>query len=110
MADKEATDTARAMTKTAVCQELADKTGLERKQVNEVLDALENLIKDQLGGEGPGVFSFLDLVKIRVVHKPERKAGTQPNPFKPGEMMKVEARPASTEVKAVVLKKLKEFA
>jgi nucleoid DNA-binding protein len=109
MADKEATD-ARAMTKTAVCQELAQAVGLERKQVNDVLDALENLIKEQLGSDGPGVFSFLDLLKIKVVKKPERKAGVQENPFRPGEMMTVKARPASTEVKVVVLKKLKDFA
>src|SRR3954452_9227522 len=109
MADNKSTDTARAMSKSALLQELAQATGLERKQVGEVLDALENVIKDQLSKKGPGVFSLLDLVKIRTVVKPARKAGVQPNPFKPGEMMEVKARPESQEVKVVVLKGLKDL-
>jgi nucleoid DNA-binding protein len=96
------------LSKTAVSKELATKTGLETKQVGEVLDALELLIKQQLKGE-PHVFALLDLVKFELTKKEAQKAGMKPNPFRPGEMMKVAAKPAETKVKARVLKGLKEL-
>jgi nucleoid DNA-binding protein len=107
MADQKAAETAKPMNKSTLLHELAQTTRLERKQVSDVLDALENLIKDQLGSEGPGVFALSDLLKIRRVIKPARPAGTKPNPFKPGEMMEVKAKGEEIVVKVVVLKGLK---
>jgi len=102
-------DAAKPLSKTAVYQELAAKTNLERKDVATVIEALEELIKDQLGKKGPGVFALGDIVKIKLDKKPARKAGKKPNPFKPGEMMDVKAQAASTKVKVTKLKGLKEF-
>ncbi len=96
------------LSKTAVAKELAETTGLEPKQVGEVLEALESLIKQQLKGD-PHVFALFDLVKFELIRKEAQKKGTKPNPFKPGEMMDVQAKPAETKVKARVLKGLKEF-
>ncbi len=48
-------------------------------------------------------------MKITVIKKPATKAGTRPNPFKPGEMMDVKAKPARNVVKVRPLKSLKEM-
>jgi nucleoid DNA-binding protein len=98
----------KSLTKSAVYQEVASKTNLSRKQVSEVFDALGQLIRDQLGKKGPGVFTIPGLLKLKLRKRPATKAGTRPNPFKPGEMMAVKARPATNVVKALPLKSLKE--
>ena len=107
MAEKKTAEAARPMPKSAVYKELADKSGLEASQVAAVFEALEGLIKKELGKKGPGLFAIPNLLKLRRVKKPATKAGRKPNPFKPGEMMDVKAKPASVKVKAVTLKGLK---
>jgi nucleoid DNA-binding protein len=109
MAENKATK-AKSMSKTAVYKELAATTELEPKQVAAVLEALEDLIKKQLRKGGPGVFALSDMIKFETVRKPATKGGMRPNPFKPGEMMEVKPKPASTAVKVRVLKALKELA
>jgi hypothetical protein len=109
MADNKATTAAKPMAKSAVFKELAAKTGLEAKQVASLFDALEDLIKAQLGKKGPKVFVIPNLIKLKLKSIPATKAGTKPNPFKPGEMMEVKAKPASVKVKPVVLKGLKDM-
>jgi nucleoid DNA-binding protein len=99
----------KSMTKSAVYQEVAGATNLSRKQVAEVFDALAQLIKRELGKKGPGAFTVPGLLKLKLRKRPATKAGTRPNPFKPGEMMAVKARPASNVVKALPLKSLKEM-
>jgi hypothetical protein len=97
------------MPKSAVYKELAEKAGLEASQVAAVFEALEGLIKKELGSKGPGLFALPNLLKLKRVKKPATKAGKKPNPFKPGEMMVVKAKPASVKVKAVPLKGLKDL-
>ncbi len=99
---------AKAPSKSEVIRNLAEGTGLAKKQVSSVLDNLAELIHSQLGKKGPGVFAIPGLVKLRVIHKPATKATTRPNPFKPGEMMEVKAKPARKVVKAQALKALKD--
>jgi nucleoid DNA-binding protein len=108
MADNKAT--AKAMPKSEVFKELASKTGLQAKQVSAVFDALQDLIKTQLGKKGPGLFVIPNLIKLKVQHKPAQPATRKPNPFKPGEMMEVKAKPASKKVKPIALKGLKDIA
>jgi hypothetical protein len=100
---------ARPPSKSAVYKELAARAGLEAGQVAAVFEALGGLIKRELGKKGPGLFVLPNLVKLKRVKKPATKAGKRPNPFKPGEMMDVKARPASVKVKAVTLKGLKDL-
>jgi nucleoid DNA-binding protein len=109
MAEKKTAEAARPMPKTAVHQELAEKAGLEARQVAAVFEALEGLIKQELGKRGPGLFAIPNLIKLKRVKKPATKAGKKPNPFKPGEMMEVKAKPASVKVKAITLKGLKDL-
>lgn len=106
---KQQSEPAKAMPKTTVYKALAEKTGLEAKQVASVFEALETLIKTELGKKGPGEFSIPGLIKLKLIKKPATKAGKKPNPFKPGEMMEVKAKPASVKVKPVVLKSLKDM-
>jgi hypothetical protein len=109
MPDNKATETAKPMPKSNIYKELAGTTGLEAKQVDAVFEALEELIKKELGKKGPGVFVVPNLVKLKLVKKAATKAGKKKNPFKPGEMMDVKAKPASVKVKPVILKGLKEL-
>jgi hypothetical protein len=88
---------------------LAEKTGLSRKEVAAVLDQLTEILKNDLGKKGPGVFTLPGLLKIKRVNKPATKTRTIPNPFKPGEMMTVKGKPPRNVVKALALKSLKEM-
>jgi hypothetical protein len=46
-------------------------------------------------------------MKVNAIYKPATKSTTKPNPFKPGEMMEVKAKPARTVLKIRPLKALK---
>ena len=103
-----AANKARPLTKSAVYQELAAKTGLTRKQVNDVFEALTGLIKHEMSKKGAGVFALAGLLKIKRVHKDATKERMGRNPAT-GEPMMIKAKPARTVVKALALKSLKEF-
>ncbi|MFQ3324268.1 MAG: nucleoid DNA-binding protein [Pseudomonadales bacterium] len=102
---------AEKMTKSAMLASLSESTGLTKKEVGSVLDELETLIERSVRKRGVGEFTVPGLLKVTTVKKPARKAKKNvPNPFKPGELMDVAAKPASIAVKIRPLKKLKEFA
>ncbi len=65
-----------------------------------------------MGNKGPGTFAIPGLVKIEKKKVPARPAPHKgvPNPFKPGELMDVAAKPASTKIKVRALKQLKAMA
>lgn len=98
-------------TKTAILSEIAENTELSRKQVASVFNELAELIERHVKKGGAGEFTLPGLLKIKTVKKPARKARKGvPNPFRPGELMDVAAKPASTRIKVLPLKGLKEFA
>jgi nucleoid DNA-binding protein len=110
MADNKAPKaSSKPMTKSAVYQELATKTGLTRKQVGEVFDGLADLIKQQLGKKGPGVFTIPGLLKLKLHRKPATKERKGPDPFHPGQEMIFKAKPAKNVVKPRALKTLNEM-
>jgi len=92
--------------KSEIYTSISDKTGLSRKQVSHVFATLSDEIKRDLN-KGAGVFNVAGMMKITVIKKPATKATTRPNPFKPGEMMTVKAKPARKVVKIRPLKSLK---
>jgi len=99
-----------AMTRTAIYAEIAETTGLAKKEVKSVIEALGPLIERHLKKRAVGTFTLPGLLKIKTVKKPARKARKGvPNPFKPGELMDVAAKPATTKVKVLPLKKLKDM-
>jgi nucleoid DNA-binding protein len=109
MAETTKKASSKPQSKSQTYSDLAESTGLSRKQVSEVFDALATLVQRELGKKGPGVFTVPGLLKLKRVVKPATKATTRPNPFKPGEMMEVKAKPATAKVRAVPLKSLKEM-
>ncbi len=105
-----ATKAKRPPTKTQILTDIADTTDLSKQDVAAVFDALADQIKKNLGRRGPGAFTVPGLLKIQRHKVPARKARKGvPNPFKPGELMDVAARPASNKIKVRPLKTLKEM-
>jgi nucleoid DNA-binding protein len=95
------------MTKSQIVTEISKDTGLTRKNVNAVFEALQCLAKDQLGKKGPGEFTILPgLIKARVRVKPAIKAGKWFNPFTKREEIR-KAKPARRTVRLTALKGLK---
>ena len=98
------------LTKSQLLAGIADDCDLTRKQVTAVFEALSCNIKKSLGRSGAGAFTLPGLVKIEKKKVPARKARKGvPNPFRPGELMDVKAKPASTKVKVRALKALKDM-
>ena len=100
-----------AMTKTQILSEIAENTGLSKKDVAAVFEQLSDVIDRHIKKRGPGNFTLPGILKIKTVKKPARKARKGvPNPFRPGELMDIPAKPATTKIKILPLKKLKEMA
>ncbi|REJ64970.1 MAG: DNA-binding protein [Planctomycetota bacterium] len=102
--------TKKAPTKTEILNNIADATDLSKKDVAAVMEALNEEIRKGLSSRGPGMFTIPGLVKIekkKMPAKPARKG--VPNPFKPGELMDVAAKPAYTKIKVRALKNLKDM-
>ncbi len=97
------------ITKTELLEAIATETSMTRKQVQDVLESLSGQISRGL--DKCAVFTLPGLIKIEKKHVPARPAKTGvPNPFKPGELMDVAAKPASTKIKVRPLKNLKDMA
>ncbi len=100
---------AKPPTKSQIYAQIAEDTGLTRKDVGAVFESLSGLIKKNLGGRGgPGIFTIPGLLKMRVVKKPATKARMGVNPFT-GEEMMFKAKPASKTVRVSALKGLKDM-
>jgi len=99
------------LTKTQIIAEVAESTGLAKKDVVKVMDSLTEVIKDSLSSKGAGSFTLPGLIKIekkKVAAQPAKK--NVPNPFKPGEVRDIPAKPAHNKIKVKALKALKDMA
>jgi nucleoid DNA-binding protein len=94
--------------KSQVYSDIAASTGLTRKDVSSVFEAMSDLIKRDLNRKGPGIFTVPGLMKIIVQNKPATKARKGINPFT-GEEMMFKAKPARRVVKVRPLKNLKSM-
>jgi len=97
------------MTKAVMISEIAGNTGLNKKQVNSVIDELAIVIERHIKSRAPGKFILPGLIKVQVKKKPATKARKGINPFT-GEPTTFKAKPARRVVKVTALKKLKEMA
>ena len=98
-------------TKTAMYTQIAEDTELSRKQVASVFESMEDIINGHIKKNGCGEFVLPGLLKIKTRKIPARKAKKNvPNPFRPGELMDVAAKPATIRVKILPLKKVKDMA
>ena len=89
---------------------IADHTALQRKQVASVFETLGKIMAVDLAKPSPDknkVFVVPGMMKVNAIYKPATKATTKPNPFSPGTMMEVKAKPARTVIKIRPLKALK---
>jgi DNA-binding protein HU-beta len=95
------------LSKTDILNALAEATGKSRKEVGEILEALEALISENIS-KGPGIFTLPGLLKIHVHERPATKERMGRNP-QTGAEVKIPAKPAKKVVKVKALKKLKEL-
>ena len=95
-------------TKTQTLSEIADNTGLSKKDVSSVIDALSVLIERHIKKRGCGKFTMPGLFKVQTTHKPATKARKGINPFTKEETM-FKAKPARTVIKIRPLKKMKDM-
>ena len=100
----------KAPTQSEVLNNLATASGLTKKQVVAVFEALTTEIKKNVT-KGAGVFKLpgglLKITKKKVAARPAQK--NVPNPFKPGETRDIPAKPAYNKVRIVALKTLKDM-
>jgi nucleoid DNA-binding protein len=100
--------TSKRMTKAQIMSEVADKSGLSKKEISNVFDALRELVKKELGRRGPGEFVIPDLIKLKVRKIPAKPARMGRNPAT-GEEMMLPPKAASKKIRATPLKKLKDM-
>ena len=99
---------AKRMSKSQVIAELSEKTGLGKKDVQNVFDQLLQLVERELGASGPGEFVLADMVKLRVKMTPGRPEHVGLDPFTKAERT-FPARPAARKVRAAPVKRLKDL-
>ncbi len=98
---------AKKLTKAQVLGELAEKTGLSRKQISEVFEAIRGLLKRELGKRGPEQFEVPGIVRLKVRKTEAQKGKKFRNPAT-GEVV-VKDVPASRKLRAVPVKALKDL-
>lgn len=107
MVKKAAAD--KPLTKSQVLNSLTETTGLGKKDVQGVLDALTGLISSAVNKKGPGAFTIPGLCKIVVKDKPARLARKHVWVPLVQEYRDIPAKPASKAVKVTPLKALKDM-
>ena len=95
-----------APTKSEILGQISKDTELSKKQVSDVFESLNGIVKKSL--KGSGLFTPPGLLKMKVVKKPATKAREGVNPFT-GEKMMFKAKPASKKVRVMPLKNLKNM-
>lgn len=103
---KEAT-TKKKMTKAQTVAELAERTGLTKKQVGEVFEAIRETAKRELGKRGAGQFEVPGLVRLKVRETEAQKGRKFRNPAT-GETV-VRDVPKSRKLRATPVKALKDL-
>jgi nucleoid DNA-binding protein len=96
------------LTKAQFLAAVAEKSGLDKRQVNALFDALASVIEEQLSDKGPGEVSILNLLKLKVkaVAATQDREGLHPITK---EKTLIKGKPASRKVKASAMKGLKDL-
>jgi len=94
-------------TKAEILTSLSERTGLDKKQVRSVLEAVKALIECHLMPRGSGEFTIPCVgVKATRIDKPATKARKGINPFT-GEEIMIAAKPRRKAVRVRAMKELK---
>ncbi|HLO18375.1 MAG TPA: HU family DNA-binding protein [Anaerolineales bacterium] len=96
---------AQRMSKSELIEAIASQSGLEKKQVNAVLDALNDIVYKELKADHEVVIP--GLLKLTSVKKPAVPEREGINPFTKEKTM-FKAKPARTVIKPRPLKALKD--
>ena len=105
---KKKTAVKKPLTKSEIVSGISDTTGLTKKDVNSVFEAMSAQIKKSLGRSGSGAYTVPGLMKLVVQRKPATKARKGINPFTKEETI-FKAKPARNVVKIRPLKNLKDM-
>ncbi|MBI5651762.1 MAG: HU family DNA-binding protein [Chloroflexi bacterium] len=95
------------MSKSDFVGAVADKTGIAKKDVKAVFDAMNEVVAKELGKDGPGEVVVPGLLKLNVAIKPAVPEHEGVNPFTKLPTV-FKAKPERKIVKARVLKGLKD--
>ena len=95
------------LTKSQFVAEVAEKSGLSKKDAGAVLEAMNTVVIEQLGKKGPGEVIIPGLLKLNKVEKPAVPERQGVNPFTK-EPTTFKAKPASRSVRARPVKALKD--
>lgn len=96
-------------TKTEIVNYIAEDTELSKADINAVLSSLSDVIQLHIRKRSCGEFVLPGLLKIKTKKKDAVKARKGINPFT-GEETMFKAKPATTVVKILPLKGLKDMA
>ena len=97
----------KAPSKSQVMASIAETTGLSKKEVVAVFEALTAEIGKAMNKKGPGVFQIPGLCKIVRKDKPAQPA--RKGVMVLGQLRDLPAKPASRKVRVLPLKGLKEM-
>jgi nucleoid DNA-binding protein len=96
----------KAMTKSQFVAHLADKAGVTKKQIDQILGEIVEVIKSQVGPSGPKKFVFPGLARFTLKQKPAVKGGEKKiNPLTKTEYI-TKDKPAQNVVRARPVKAL----
>jgi len=93
-----------ALTQTQLAEAVAERAGLSRTQAKSAIQALEEVVLDQIGNAEK--VKVGNLVQLTVRLKPATKARTGRNPAT-GEEITIAPKPAAVDVRARVLARTK---
>lgn len=96
------------ITKVQLFTNIAEKTGLNKKQIGDVFEALKEEISAAIGKKGVGQIAIPEICKIVRAEKKAQPKRKVRNP-RTGEEQWSGPKPASTTVKVKALKKLKDM-
>ena len=95
------------MSKSQFVTAVAEKSGLNQKQISSALDAINVITVEQLSKRGPGEVLIPGLLKLNVIDKPATRQHEGVNPFTK-EPMTYKAKAAHKVIKVRILKALKD--
>ncbi len=100
---------AKPKTKAQMAQAIAAKTGFTIQDANEILEALAEIVIEDLSAGGPGSVTVAGLLKVDIVSQAARPERLGRNPAT-GESITIAARPALErgKVRVRALKRLRD--
>ena len=96
------------LTKAQIIATLAESSGLDKRTVGSVFDALTDLVKKQLTAGGPGEVVIPGLVKLKAKATPATQDRPGVNPFTKAPTT-IKGKPASLKIRATPIKALKDL-